>query len=89
MADKKHDEPSSHTAPPEAGSNVAPPAHSQRLDPASDEATAELTRAINDREGQDDDDESPEPDTHPCSRCGSVMLMDAATCPGCGMVYRA
>jgi hypothetical protein len=42
--------PSDHTTPPEAGSNVAPPADGQRIPPDSPEATRELTQAINARE---------------------------------------
>lgn len=42
--------PSDHTTPPEAGSNVAPPASAERVPADSPEATADLTRAINARE---------------------------------------
>lgn len=48
----KNEVPSDHTTPPEAGSNVAPPASAERMPADSPEATAELTRAINAREEQ-------------------------------------
>lgn len=42
--------PSDHTTPPEAGSNVAPPASAERVPADNPEATADLTRAVNARE---------------------------------------
>lgn len=106
MADRdaQKPDPLDHTSPPEAGSNVAPPVVPPSVSAGSDEGTARLTRAINEREDTLDDAADAaaaetlapkpraaakaEPKLSACNQCGAENKADARFCKGCGIGLR-